>query len=198
MKSWDLLQTAIDTLSAKSTPRATALATELERGRSRSTTRDEPEPLNLDLSNLRASFRHLRDTRLAAQRAERTTRLANRDKRFRSQDEDRAFMLAQLREGDPSEYGEWLKGYLLAGGRLTHFYDYPTPTVWVATCDLEVRPLYGATSLGMILIPQRFDARGATGHTDLYFFRSHLHQGFHDTGPRQPWMVPVYSDTELP
>lgn len=198
MKRRDLLQTAIDTLPTKGTPRAAALAAELERGQDRSATRHDPELPCIDPDNPRDSFRHLRNTRLAAQRAERETRRAGMDDRFRNQDEGRAFMLAQLRKGAPSEYEEWLKDYLLAGGRPTHFYDCPTPTVWVATCDLEVRPLYGASAFNMILIPQRFSAHGETGHTNLYFFRSHLYQGFHDAGPRQPWMVPVYSDTELP
>jgi hypothetical protein len=113
-------------------------------------------------------------------------------------EENRAFMLAQLRPAQPWEYGAWLKGYLLAGGRPTHIYDHRMTEMYVALTDLSIRPLYGADSLNIILPEGIREDGGDTGHVNLFIVNKYLQRGFHQRTPTTPEFVPVYSDTVIP
>jgi hypothetical protein len=89
------------------------------------------------------------------------------------------------------EYTKWLKAYLEAGFKPTHYYDYPMPTdqLFLAFEDFEAPGLHGASSVS-IIVPIGIKClninTGKTGHTELW-----LHDDFKYSSER---FVPVYSD----
>jgi hypothetical protein len=168
----DLTQVAIDTLTASGTDRGLALAAEIERGRNR---RQDPK------------------------RYERPT-MAQMEAEMAAHRQRQEQMLTQLRPAQPAEWAQWVDTYLKSTRnpkihRYNHTMTYGQ--VYVATCDLEVLPLYGALALQIILPRGIRDWGGDTGHTGLYGYSDDgvTYRGFHDC--RWPDFVPVYTDTEL-
>ncbi len=87
------------------------------------------------------------------------------------------------------EYKEWLKGYLQDGGSITHVYDYnwEADDEWfVAVKDCDIPPLYGATSINVI-VPRGVSVgySHGLGHNNIYYM-----DGFRQAGG---W-VPIYSN----
>lgn len=148
-------------------------------------------------NDLRTNLAAMRGTALNAQRKERQEQRAAGEIKANQELQDRDEMLTQLRPAERGEYDAWLRGYLQSGGTPTHFYDYPTPLMMVATTNLTVRALHGASSFSGIIIPENLcDDGGMTGHTNLYLMRGYLHRGFHDRKAGRRF-APVYTDTEI-
>lgn len=107
---------------------------------------------------------------------------------------DHKAMVDQCREAEPGEYAAWLRGYVGAGGKPTHFYEYDAPKFWVATSDLEVRPSYGVLTLNIIVPEDVADDGGYTGFTSLFVIREgkYFTRGYLN----KPTVVPMFRDTE--
>jgi hypothetical protein len=203
----DLHQLAIDTLMAKGTPFAAGLAQEIDRGRQRRTGHSEPnetpppaiQPLSgRSAAQLQQALAEERERYLRAVQKCREEREHQHNEKRTRMEQDRAAMLDQCREAEAGEYDEWLKGHLLAGGQPSHFHNFPTPRMWVATCNLNVVPLYGAASIDGILIPEGLsDDGGDTGHTNLFLMQGYLGRGFHERTAGRAKYAPVYSDTRI-
>jgi hypothetical protein len=133
------------------------------------------------------------DKAMVRQRAQRSEQTHATDSMLQEQEQNRAFMRAQCRPASPGEYMAWLKGYVLAGGEPTHFYDYPLREMWMALGHLEVRPLYGAFSMRILVPDGVCEDGGPTGHTDLFIISNghYYTRGFHD----RPSSVPMWSNT---
>jgi hypothetical protein len=125
---------------------------------------------------------------------ERTYECSSTDRQQRN---NREFMLGQVRPARPEEYAAWLRGYIKRGGRVTHFYSYPSHgRIWISKVPvLAVRPLYGCYHLRVVIIPHGSSEDGGdTGHTQLYFMDKYLSRGFHELAPCKPRFVPRFSD----
>jgi hypothetical protein len=93
----------------------------------------------------------------------------------------------KLRHATPEDYAAWLLGYLLKGGKPTHYYDYDMPRdeFYVAEEDFETAPLHGADSIN-IIVPGDVNWKGGElGHCNLYLMKD-----FKNIGGD----VPVYKD----
>lgn len=96
-------------------------------------------------------------------------------------------ILPNLRRARPNDYKEWLEGYMLAGGKPTHFYDYNLPSdFYVAIGNFSTMPLYGAQSVN-IIVPRHISVTNMNGlgHCNIYFMEDFRMLG--------SW-VPVYND----
>jgi hypothetical protein len=97
-------------------------------------------------------------------------------------------MELHLRKASMQDYKAWLNGFLSSGGNPTHYYDYPF-TRWdnfyVALEDLELSPLYGASSIN-IIVPIGVKVTGKKGHIGLFFYDNFATDG---------GIVPVFVDT---
>jgi hypothetical protein len=86
-------------------------------------------------------------------------------------------------------YALWLRGFVAAGGRPTHFCDYRTPEVWVAESSFALPELCGANSLGIVIVPKGIEVDTShRGHTNVFFV-----DGFRSVAT----VVSVYSDSFL-
>lgn len=87
------------------------------------------------------------------------------------------------------EYDAWLAGYLKQGGEIGHVYDYPFPSeFYIAKSDFTLFPLYGASSIS-IIVPEGVEVHiEGTGHCNLYYMEEYRHKG--------SW-VPAYSNTRV-
>lgn len=88
----------------------------------------------------------------------------------------------------PVDYNKWITGYIKRGGKPSHAYDYPAGNhLMIATYDIQLMPLYGSSSLN-IIVPEGITIKTpeGLGHSNLYFMA-----GFHCRGG----FVPVFSDT---
>ena len=98
------------------------------------------------------------------------------------------------------DYLAWLAAHVLAGGRITHSYDYPWENVarptrslevqrkWlVATADVPLQPFYGALAFQVIL-PPGLVTTGERGHSNVYSFNQ---------VSRPLTFVPLYADLEI-
>jgi len=150
--------------------------------------------------------REFEEMRSAAYAQEATRRREDEDRQRKlvgDQYERREELLTQLRPLRLGEYNAWLTGFMLAGGRPTHFYNYPTPlSEWfTAVSDVALAPLYGSFALEIVVPAGVRDLGGDTGHTSLFITTSDgefLGRRFRDTGPQtQLSFVPVYTDTEV-
>lgn len=87
------------------------------------------------------------------------------------------------------DYKRWLRGFLAKGGKISHVYDYPmsqTISEWfVAFKDFEISPLYGASSVYIIVQSGVRFLGGNLGHSGLYFMDEYTQNG---------GFVPIYSD----
>ena len=97
--------------------------------------------------------------------------------------------MAKFRKARIGEYIEWLKAYLYAGHKPTHYYGYP----WehngflVATSDFVLGGECGACARS-IIVPQGVRCLGGDlGHNHLYYVDGPRYVGF--------GVVPVYTDT---
>lgn len=98
-------------------------------------------------------------------------------------------MLQSFRTANKRDYELWLAGYLEAGGKITHVYDYPWGRRdWYAPVadNVELIPLYGATSI-QIIVPAGMTVSGDGGHSLIFWM-----DGF-----RAPRVVPLFSDIKL-
>jgi hypothetical protein len=88
---------------------------------------------------------------------------------------------------DVREYSKWLKEYLAIGGEITCVYDYPMDRIYMATADFELLPLYGASSVSLIL-PRGIKIIGEHGHIEVFDFNT-----------MTPWSgrVPLYSNVKI-
>ena len=69
-------------------------------------------------------------------------------------------------------YEEWLLLYLEEGKKPTHFYTYKM-TQWdwyVAVENTEIPPLFGASSINVICMPEVTDMKGEPSHNEVYVF----------------------------
>lgn len=98
--------------------------------------------------------------------------------------------LDNCRVAELSDYLVWLKGYIDNGGEITHSYNYPFSrwASWrLAINDLEVTPLFGASSFN-IIIPKGVNCNiDDVGHNVIYFI-----DGFIVEGAGR--VVPIFSD----
>jgi hypothetical protein len=92
-----------------------------------------------------------------------------------------------MRKAEASDYAMWLTGYLNAGGKVTHQYDYPFKRAGfvVATSDFILKPGYGAGAKH-ILVPRFVKWSGNLGHDSVYMIDGYQVHG--------RW-VPTYSDS---
>lgn len=98
------------------------------------------------------------------------------------------FLMPRLQKAIISDYKKWLAGYLEAGGEITHCYDYPfsRKRFFIANQDIEVPPLFGARSIG-IIVPDglTWSILVTIGHNEIYQM-----DGFRQFGGS----VPIFSD----
>lgn len=92
------------------------------------------------------------------------------------------------------DYAKWLKGYLEKGGNISHYYMYglPTKDFLKATSDFIITPLYGASSLNVI-VPENIEVivdPDLIGHNSIYFMKEFR------TAPEGASFVPCHSDIE--
>lgn len=132
----------------------------------------------------------LRNAAYAQQRAERDAREYRTQSMFARDRAVRAGLSTVTRPGTAEDYSRWMTGYVRRGGLPTHYYDYPTPTrnLLVATGELELQPLHGATSVSVI-VPAgiRLLSGFNSGHNEVFLMDGFRHNG----------TVPVYTDTEI-
>jgi len=105
-------------------------------------------------------------------------------KRFQTQ------ILPYVRQARASDYSQWLKGYMEAGGEPTHNYDYELPgDFYVAMSDFKILPLYGAQSVNVIVSNEVIiDFSSGLGHCSLFFMDNFNHLG--------SW-IPIYTNLEF-
>lgn len=159
------------------------------------------------MSTLADEFYAAREVAFAAQAARLDAEDADRARRTASALENRERLLSLMRPAQKWEYEAWLTGYLKQGGNVTHFYDYAWPTkgFYVPLSDFVITPLYGATSVNVVVPKGVRFLGGQTGHCDVYITNSFdeggdafAYQGFHDPRPHScPSFVPVFTDTEV-
>lgn len=125
---------------------------------------------------------------VAAQDAERKSYMAQFDLDSEIQTSIRRQIIAVTSAATPQDYGRFLALYLRAGGQPTHFYDYPMSRreFRLVTEPLEIRPLYGALGLDLLVLPN-VGITGSGGHINLYRMDDPLASRF----------VPIYSDSEV-
>ncbi len=84
-------------------------------------------------------------------------------------------------------YVAWLRGYLRAGGQITHVYDYPYSRVRfvLAARDFTTGGECGASARNILVPAGIRHLGGARGHCNLYFEKRHTLEGN---------LVPAYSD----
>lgn len=87
----------------------------------------------------------------------------------------KAEFLPNVRPATVEDYEKWLKGYLLRGGKISHWYDYEfTGYDWfVAEKDLVLEPLYGA-NLVWLIVPESIEVQGADnfGHSGIFYMKN--------------------------
>lgn len=92
-----------------------------------------------------------------------------------------------LRPASPEEYRNWLRGYIEKGGKITHVYDYKMPNFfYVAQDSFDVKPLYGASSI-CIIVPENINlsiSKEGTGHNSIYYMK--------DYNTNYNYFVPLY------
>lgn len=133
-------------------------------------------------------LRRMHAVHVAAQDAERKSYMAQFDLDSEIQTSIRRQIIAVTSAATPQDYGRFLALYLRAGGRPTHFYDYPMSRkeVRLVAEALEIRPLYGALGLDLLVLPN-VAITGSGGHINLYRMDDPLSSRF----------VPIYSDSEV-
>lgn len=112
-------------------------------------------------------------------------------RRWRKESDKRSAIAGQwkrkLRPATIIDYVRWLEGYIGAGNRPTHYYQYKFPEndFFVAESDFTVTPLYGSCAV-QIIVPEGVRVESSnTGHINVY----HM-DGFKCVGG---W-IPVYKD----
>lgn len=138
----------------------------------------------------------LRQAREEAEREEharrvQNARLAAESRRKRSQREE--FVREFLRPATVREYAEWLKGFILGGGALGHFYryDFPEYGFYVARREIVSVPKFsGALSIS-IIVPRGIQAPKLTGHMPYGHSVLYFMDGFEIYGDDNP---PVYKN----
>ncbi len=106
------------------------------------------------------------------------------EQRFKDQ------VLSNVRPATIDDYKEWLAGYLLHGGKPTHYYNYPFPrdTFYVAKMGFDLPARYGAGSISVI-IPAGIQIHyKQLGHNKLYYLDGWQVEG--------RW-IPVYKDIKF-
>ncbi len=112
-----------------------------------------------------------------------------------------------LAPASKENYEQWLSAWLAAGRVATHRYNYPFEQSnhsnafklhgkgwYLAVKDFETVPLYGSSSVS-IIVPQGVEhVSGDLGHTNLYMFKSPNPE---QEGPFATRFVPVYSDLSI-
>ncbi|RJO62633.1 MAG: hypothetical protein C4542_03025 [Dehalococcoidia bacterium] len=94
-------------------------------------------------------------------------------------------ILPHLRPATVNDYRKWIVGFISNGGTVTHHYDYDMPDdVYIALDSFEITPLYGASSINVI-VPAGIEVNGDAGHSNLYFM-----DGFKARGS---W-IPAYNN----
>lgn len=86
----------------------------------------------------------------------------------------------------PEDYNSWLTGHIGMGGEM------PVRDWYVANVSFEIRPLYGSTSINVV-VREGVTVTGKTGHNSLYLMDGFKSRGFHDS----PASVPVYTNNFL-
>ncbi len=98
------------------------------------------------------------------------------------------YIFPHIKIASKNDYITWLHGFLDAGNKPSHFYDYPFDqwgNFYIATESFEITPLYGSASIN-IIVPNGIQITGDPGHTNLYYsdgYKTSLN------------FIPVFSDT---
>jgi hypothetical protein len=103
----------------------------------------------------------------------------------------RAEIMQHVRPATRQDYHDWLKAYLLDGGKPTDVYDYPFARwgdFYVATNNFTLPPLYGALGIHLIVPKGIIVACPNLGHNNIYRYMPMSAEGY---------MVPIFSDTEF-
>lgn len=96
-----------------------------------------------------------------------------------------ASFMSACKPAKTKHYIEWLEGYVEGGGSVTHAYKYRWPGGLMAKRDCTITPLYGSSSV-TVIVPKGVNVKiEALGHNEVYFM-----DGFVALGD----FVPVYSD----
>lgn len=100
----------------------------------------------------------------------------------------RTYLLPRTRPAMPQDYANWLKGYLLQGGKITHVYEYPMPWHWyVARTAIHLIPLHGAQAIGLI-VPENVQLSHTDyGHNMVFYMQDYRPSG----------LAPLYSDIDF-
>jgi hypothetical protein len=105
--------------------------------------------------------------------------------------------MKHLTQAEVTDYVNWLRGYMEAGGTPTHFYDSDMSTEgWFkAESDLEMPPMYGASSVSVI-VPKGVEVERIKQNSNAAFHDvGHNNLYFEDGFVSESGFVPVYRDT---
>jgi hypothetical protein len=96
------------------------------------------------------------------------------------------YLYPRLKIATPKQYKKWLKGYFAKGCTPTHYYDYDW-CGYIATEDIELKPLFGSQAIN-IIIPCGISSNGSRGHCNIFLMEDFSYMGW-DT------FIPVYKNT---
>lgn len=84
----------------------------------------------------------------------------------------RHYFLRDCNAASPSEYIDWLVGYIGTGGKISHVYNYESGRWDFLSLkkDAKITELYGASSVN-IIVPKGIncDITGDIGHNNVFF-----------------------------
>jgi hypothetical protein len=113
-----------------------------------------------------------------------------REETFKRLEEAERELFPKLIEATPEDYLKWLSGFFENGGKPTHFYDYPMDDFYVAKEDFYCKPLYGASSINIIVPESVKYLGGKTGHNNIYLMDGFQYEGW-------GLFVPIFSNTKF-
>jgi len=98
-------------------------------------------------------------------------------------------MFPYLKEKGAKLYAKWLKKHLEDGGDISHVYNYNMPDIYTAKKGCSTVPLYGASSIS-IIVPSgvEVDTSAGLGHINIYYMDDVIEDR------DRAWFVPLYSD----
>ncbi|MDY6966736.1 MAG: hypothetical protein SVM80_12370 [Halobacteriota archaeon] len=137
--------------------------------------------------DVRSEIDAFKDEKIREERQSRAEHEYEYSKLYAEEQKTWKVLKQNLRRATEVDYVEWLFGYIQNGGKPTHYYDYELPRrdFYVATQDFEIRPLYGSSSVS-IIVPKNINFLGGElGNNKIYLLK-----GYECLGG---W-VPVYKD----
>lgn len=149
--------------------------------------KEEKPAIKLDLSN--KAFDEIK----RARKKERQDNIrwrkreAEQNKEIEKMEKNRSKMLLSLIPATVHDYTVWLNGCLLNGGKISHVYNYnfPDKTFYIVVDSMKIYPLYGASSMS-IIVPEDIKITFADlGHNNIYYIK--------DFKNESGW-IPLYSN----